>query len=81
MIGGKLIPLVRDKYEVFCLPADSFLTFVVEGRCFFYDFCWDALDVGVAGKVVVLEPVADKLLVVACGACSHFVFCCVPEAA
>ena len=72
---------MRDKYVIFCLPADSFLALVVEGGCFFYDFCGDALDVGVASKVVVFEPVADKLLVVACRACAYFVFCCIPEAA
>ena len=57
----------------FLVVADFFFALVVEFGSLFHNILRKTLDVGVAGKIVVLEPVAHKLFVVACGACSNLV--------
>lgn len=74
----KRFPLERLSYD---LLADPVLALVIQGGCLCHDFIRNALDVRVAGQVVVLEPVADELLVVAGWACSNFVFSKIPETA
>lgn len=81
---GIFWPLPQNQCNVtesLLFSADSALALAVNLGCTRHNIIRNRLDVRVARKVVRLEPVAHKLLVVAGGASANLIFLCVPETA
>ena len=76
-----LFPLYSGNQLRILFMTNLILTFLINCSSLSYNICWNLFNVRVAGQIISLKPVANKLLVVTCRTSANFVFRSIPETA